>query len=179
MQSSDIKNTLVINLFGGAGIGKSTFAANLFGEMKAKGYNVELAREWVKLWAYEKRKMTYADQAIVFGHQIQEETQFYGKIDVLITDSPLILSGFYEKLNYKKSAMLPVAKSIMKEAELRGIRYWNLLLTRQFEYQTNGRWQSAEQAIEQDKLMEKFLKDNKLAYETANNIEDVMLELLL
>jgi nicotinamide riboside kinase len=174
-----MKKTLVINLFGGAGIGKSTFAANLFGEMKAKGYNVELAREWVKLWAYEKRNLTYADQAIVFGHQIYEETQFYGKIDVLITDSPLILSGFYEKLNYKTNLMLPVAKSIMKEAEVKGTaHYWNLLLKRQFEYQIEGRWQTEDQAKEQDKLMKKFLIDNKLVYETMNSIEEVMIELL-
>lgn len=174
-----MKNTKVINLFGGAGIGKSTFAANLFGEMKAKGYNVELAREWVKLWAYEKRQMTYADQTIVFGHQVQEETQFYGKVDILITDSPLILSGFYEKLNYKTELMLPVAKSIMKEAELKGIYYWNLLLTRLHCYQTEGRWQTEKQAKEQDKLMAKFLKDNKLTYEKMNTIEDVMIELII
>lgn len=174
-----MKQTLVINLFGGAGIGKSTFAANLFGEMKAKGYNVELAREWVKLWAYEKRQMTYADQAIVFGHQIQEETQFYGKVEVLITDSPLILSGFYEKLNYKTNKMSPVAKSIMKEAELGGISYWNLLLTRQHSYQAEGRWQTEEQATQQDKLMEQFLNDNKLVYERMKNVEEVMIELII
>ena len=173
-----MKQTLVINLFGGAGIGKSTFAANLFGEMKAKGYNVELIREWVKLWAYEKREMTLTNQAIVFGHQIEEETQFYGKVDILICDSPLILSGFYERVNHNSNLMLPIAKSIMKDAELKGIRYWNLLLTRQFPYQTEGRWQTEEKAKEQDKLMEKFLKENKLVYEKMNTIEEVMIEML-
>jgi len=175
-----MKQTLVINLFGGAGIGKSTFAANLFGELKAHNRNVELVREWVKLWAYEKRQMTYADQAIVFGHQIQEETQFYGKVDILITDSPLILSGFYEKLNYKTNLMLPVAKSIMKEAEVKGtVSYWNILLQRQYQYQTEGRWQTEEQAKEQDKLMEKFLKENKLTYEKMHTIEELIYEMIL
>ncbi|MGH7974942.1 MAG: AAA family ATPase [bacterium] len=170
--------TTVINLFGGAGIGKSTFAARLFTEMKTHGHNVELAREWVKLWAYEKRKLTYADQAVVFGHQIHEETSFYGKIDCLITDSPLILSGFYEKINYGSNLMLPVAKAVMKEAEGYGVKYWNLVLKRQWSYQAEGRWQTEEQAKIQDKLMVEFLKKNKLEYEVVNNVEDVMLELL-
>lgn len=172
------KKTLVINLFGGPGSGKSTLAANLFGEMKAKGYNVELAREWVKRWAYEGKPMMYKDQVIVFGNQVDEETAMYNKVDILITDSPLILSPFYEQVNYGTNNLLEAAKLIMKNAQLDGVTYWNLLVKRQWPYQTEGRFQTEEQANDVEKEVVKFLKTNKITYETVNNVEDIMLEMI-
>lgn len=43
----------VINLFGGAGIGKSTFAASLFAHMKQLHLNVELVQEYAKHLVYQ------------------------------------------------------------------------------------------------------------------------------
>lgn len=173
-----MKNTLVINLFGGPGSGKSTLAADLFSEMKKHDYQVEMVREWVKLWAWEGREMTYADQIIVFGHQVQEETALYGKVDVIITDSPLIFSGFYEGVNHSMSALTPAAKRIMQLAEMDGIKYWNLLVRRSWPYKIKGRFQTEEQAKIIDKEMVKFLKTNNLPYEVVTTVEEVMLELL-
>ncbi len=146
--------------------------------MKAKGYNVEMAREWVKLWAYEGRSMLYTDQVIVFGNQVREETAFYNKVDILITDSPLILSPFYEKANYGSTTLLPAAKAIMSNAQKYGVTYWNLLLKRQFPYKTEGRFQSESAAKALDTEMIKFLKTNKLPYETVASVEEIMIELI-
>src|ERR1019366_3530915 len=121
-----MKRTLVINLFGSPGSGKSTLAADLFSEMKKHDYQVEMVREWVKLWAWEGRSMSYADQVIVFGNQVHEETSLYGKVDMIITDSPLILSGFYEDANHNSRFLLPAAKAVMEDAEAWGVEYWNL-----------------------------------------------------
>ena len=43
-----MKETLVINLFGGPGCGKSTTMARLFADLKARGYNVEMVSEFAK-----------------------------------------------------------------------------------------------------------------------------------
>jgi len=41
----------VINFYGGAGIGKSTIAADIFSKLKRKGYKTELVGEYAKwLW---------------------------------------------------------------------------------------------------------------------------------
>jgi nicotinamide riboside kinase len=173
-----MKKTLVINLFGAPGSGKSTLAADLFSEMKKHDYEVEMVREWVKLWAWEGRSMTYADQIIVFGNQTYEETSLYGKVDIIITDSPLILSGFYEQVNNGSSYLLPAAKSIMDEAESYGTKYWNLLVKRNWPYQTTGRFEDEKRANDLHDKMVKFLKINKLPYETVTSVEDIMLELM-
>lgn len=173
-----MKPTTVINLFGGPGSGKSTLAADLFSEMKKHDYEVEMIREWVKHWAWEGKEMTYKDQMIVFGHQVLEETALYGKVNVIITDSPLILSSFYEGINYKSHYLVPAAKRIMQLAEMDGVNYWNLLVKRNWPYQTKGRFQTEEQANDLDRKMEHFLKCHKLPFEMITSVEDIMLELL-
>ena len=40
--------TYIINLIGSPGSGKSTLAALLFGEMKKRGYSVDLVTEYAK-----------------------------------------------------------------------------------------------------------------------------------
>jgi nicotinamide riboside kinase len=173
-----MKKTLVINLFGAPGSGKSTLAADLFSEMKKHDYQVEMVREWVKLWAWEGKQIDYADQVIVFGNQVHEETSLYGKADVIITDSPLILSAFYEAVNYKSHHLLAAAENIMRLAKLDNVEYWNLLVKRDWPYQANGRFQTEEEAKVLEKKMVQFLKCCKLPYENAISVENVMLELM-
>ena len=170
-----MKQTLVINLLGGPGSGKSTLAADLFSEMKKHDYQVEMVREWVKLWAWEGKKMNFADQVIVFGNQVHEETSLYGKVDYIITDSPLILSSFYEGINYKSHHLLAAAENIMKVSQ---VKYWNLLVKRNFPYETAGRFQTEAEAKILEKKMVQFLRCCKLPYETVKSVEDIMLELM-
>ena len=46
--------TVVINLFGGPGCGKSTIAAELFAILKKQGYEVELVTEYAKDKVWEE-----------------------------------------------------------------------------------------------------------------------------
>jgi len=172
------KRTLVINLFGGPGSGKSTLAADLFSEMKKHDYQVEMVREWVKLWAWEGKQMVYSDQVMVFGNQVREETSLYNKVDAIITDSPLILSGFYESINYKSHHLVPAAKKIMELAEQNNVEYWNILIKRNFPYEAKGRFQTEAEANILERKMVQFLKCCKLPYETMQSVEEVMLELI-
>src|SRR5512133_3821784 len=87
--------TLVVNLWGGPGTGKSTTAAFLFALLKQKGYNAELVREYVKEWAWEKRQPGPLDQFYFFGKQSRRESLLYGKVDFIVTDCPVMLSAFY------------------------------------------------------------------------------------
>ena len=57
-----MKETLVVNLFGGPGTGKSTMMAGIFAKLKSLGYEcLEFAKELV----WENRLETFSDEAIL------------------------------------------------------------------------------------------------------------------
>lgn len=72
------KMTVVINMFGGSGCGKSTTAALLFARLKLKGAHVELVREYVKYWAWNDRQVKEFDQLYLLGKQSAYHGLFLG-----------------------------------------------------------------------------------------------------
>lgn len=62
-----------INLFGGAGCGKSCLASKLFADLKAKNYKIELVQEWIKPWAYDGRFPKSWDQFYVFAQGLIQD----------------------------------------------------------------------------------------------------------
>lgn len=86
---------IVINLFGAACSGKSTLAAEIFYQLKKAGKNVELALEFVKDSVYDENPYPFQDQIYVFAHQLKKLRQYDGKVDYVVTDSPLLLSHIY------------------------------------------------------------------------------------
>ena len=149
------KKTVVINLYAGAGAGKSTLAAGLFSELKMRGLSVELVREYIKKWAWENRIPGKYDQIYIFGHQAREEGMLYGKLDFLITDSPLMLVPFFEEMLVKKQIIEPAVLNFMNHAKDNGVEYLHFWVPRPAHYETEGRFQSEEEA----KAMDKTLKD--------------------
>lgn len=89
-----------ICLYGAPTSGKSTVAAWLFSQLKQKGFNIELVSEYIKAWAWEKRKPMSFDQAYIFAKQLHAEDVILrqGKHSVhIVTDSPLPLQLVYAK----------------------------------------------------------------------------------
>lgn len=86
---------LVVNLFGAPGAGKSTGAAYIFSRMKLAGINAELVTEFAKDKVWEESKAVFENQAYIFGKQYFRISRVQGKVDVVITDSPILLSPFY------------------------------------------------------------------------------------
>lgn len=86
---------LVVNLFGAPGAGKSTGAAYIFSQLKMAGINAELVTEFAKDKVWEESKAVFQNQAYIFGKQYFRISRLQDKVDVVVTDSPIILSPFY------------------------------------------------------------------------------------
>ena len=144
--SEDKKKTTIVNLFGGAGCGKSTLAAGIFEALKMKHKNVELVTEFIKKWAHEGRFPKWSDQVYILGNQMREESVLYGRADVIITDSPIWLPAFYQQKFNNKNSMEIAIRSLVKEVEEEGMEYVNFWLEKIDEFQTEGRYQTKEEA---------------------------------
>lgn len=92
-----LKQPLLANLFGPPGAGKSTLSAYVFAKLKMMGVNCELVTEFAKDKVWEKNNEALSNQIYIFAKQYYRITRCAGKVDVVITDSPLFLSPFYNK----------------------------------------------------------------------------------
>lgn len=158
--------TTVINLLGGSGLGKSTTAAFVFGELKLLEQNVELVQEYAKEWAWAGRKITPDDQDHICDEQWSRESRLYGKVDYIVTDSPLILGPVYQKFY---SGNDPIAKSIfdrIQTSEQKGIVYMNFLLNRNKKFNPKGRFETEEQAKRVDAFLKDYLIDKLIPFHT-------------
>lgn len=159
-------STTVINLFAGSGSGKSTTAALLFGEMKLLGYNVELVTEYVKTLAWRNIKIDELDQLVFLGKQIEREKNLYGKVDYIITDSPILLCGIYQEY-YSKGKRLSATDACLsylnhvKDAEVKHLNYF---INRGDTFNPKGRYETFEQAKEIDIFVRSFLNKHYVEY---------------
>lgn len=138
---------IVVNLTGAPGSGKSTGAAYVFSQLKMKGINCELVTEYAKDKVWEEDTTALSNQAYVFGHQLFRLTKLEGKVDVVITDSPLLLSIIYNKDTKRLgTAFNEVVKNCFES-----FNNINFFIHRVKPYNPAGRLQTEE---ESDKLSE-------------------------
>ncbi len=156
--------TFVVNVLGGSGIGKSTISAEVFAELKKQGRSTELVREFVKEWAWQGRAVGPFGQGILYGHQMERESSLYGKVEYIITDSPLLLCPIYQ-LHYEghESIKSQVLSDMGKARDL-GVVHVNFLLERHKPFNPKGRYETAEQAVVIDGKVKSFLQHNNLDY---------------
>lgn len=97
MEENIRRQLLLINVCGAPGAGKSTLSAYVFAKLKMMGINCELVTEFAKDKVWEKNNEALSNQIYIFAKQYYRITRCAGKVDVVITDSPLFLSPFYNK----------------------------------------------------------------------------------
>lgn len=159
--------TTVINLLGGPGTGKSTTAAALFAEMKMRGLHVEHVQEYVKIWAWEGRPVDDFDQLYIFAKQARKERQLYGKVDFIVTDSPVFLSGFYEEKYAGNTVVKQCLPEYLRALRANGVSHMNFVLDRKKPYDTRGRYQSEDEAREVDDEIQQWLRVNGYPFEVV------------
>lgn len=173
--------TKVINFYGGPGTGKSTTAALVYAKLKQAGVNCELVREYVKDWAWEKRAIGTFDQLYFLGKQIRRESMLYGKTDVIVTDSPVLLGVYYAQRYSPPPIGHAVRTSTLayyQQAESEGYKHIHVLLKRSKPYKSEGRYQTEEEAKSIDVDVKLLLEETNTSYITSSTDENEITDLL-
>lgn len=158
--------TLVISLFGGPGTGKSTLCANIFAKLKMQHVDVEMAPEYVKEVVWEESFKKIENQLYIFGKQHNRLYRLMNKVEVIITDSPLLNSIVYytgDNPHFKELVLTEYKK-------MNNLSYY---LERSFDYVENGRMQTLEHAKEIDETYKKLLDENDIQYQLIKSPYDV------
>lgn len=157
---------IVVNLFAGPGTGKSTSCAQIFSELKWMGVNCEMAREFAKDKVWEESFKVLDDQIYIFGKQQHRMKVLIGQVDVIITDSPLLLSVIYDKSGNQNFKNL-VLDTYNQFENI------NIFLEREKPYNPKGRVQNEEKAKHLDNQIKDLLTELNISFITmkGNNVE--------
>ena len=163
--------SLVVNLLGGSGLGKSTTAALVFGELKLQDKSAELIQEYAKEWAWAGRRIKPEDQDHILTEQHTRESRVYGKVDFIITDSPLILGPVYEKFYSGSDRSFARVYDLIQSAENSGVRYMNFVLNRNKKFNPQGRFETEDQAKAVDNLLRDYLIEKNIPFHTVQSTD--------
>ena len=88
---------IVINFWGGAGIGKSTLAARTYAWLKQRGCRAEMTGEYAKELVYENSMRVIRDQLYLYAEQEHRlRCLAESGVEVAVSDSPTPLSIVYD-----------------------------------------------------------------------------------
>jgi nicotinamide riboside kinase len=174
--------TTIISLYGGPGTGKSTSSAYLFYKLKSMGLSTELVREYVKNWAWEGRHIEKYDQMYFMGKQIRAESLLFGKVDYVVTDSPVMLGAYYAELYTTPviaAGVLSGVQAFYKQALDDGHKHLHVFLERTKPYVQAGRYETAKQAKDVDSGVKNMLEDLGIGFSAYKTDEYSLSRLLL
>ena len=167
---------IVINLLGGAGSGKSTIALELATSLKKMGVNCEYINEFAKQKVYKKNQMAIDDQLYLLANQEYNMRITRGDVQVLICDSPLYFSPFYNmrllengKETVSQEAIIAVVKDCAKFFD-----NMNYFIWRNHPYVKLGRYQTEEEADKDAHDMHRLLKDMEVDMQELKSTDPCM-----
>lgn len=152
-----MKDTIIVNLFGGPGSGKSTGATWLFSQLKLRGIDCEYVSEFAKDKVWEENSKVFANQFYLSGKQSFKISRCFGKVDIIITDCPIAMGCVY-------STSEKLTEAILEEFGKYGTRNINAFIRRDKEYNPNGRNQSYVEAKGIDDSIQSLLSNNSIPY---------------
>lgn len=165
-----MRKTVIVNLYGAPGAGKSTGSAYIFGQLKMNNISVELVREFVKDKIYEKSEGVFNDQVYILGKQHFRQTNVKGNVDVIITDCPLIIQAYYTdkyKFPYADELRQLVLKLYSLENNI------NYFVNRDKPYNPDGRFQTEADSDSISGNLKEYLDNLGIEHKEINgNITD-------
>jgi adenylylsulfate kinase-like enzyme len=169
------RQTILVNLFAGAGAGKSTCASGVFSLLKHHNVNAELITEYAKDLVWEGRLHLNRNDMEIFSEQLRRQHRLRGKVDVMVTDSPILLSSIYiEPFDELFHA------TVMRE--FKKYNNFNFFIKRVKPYMKIGRAETKNGAKKIDDKVVEFLDREQVIYEkrlgdaeTVNHITGLIL----
>lgn len=170
-----------INLYGGPNCGKSATAMAMSADFKKRGLNIEYVDEFVKKWAYLKRKPRGHNQTFLFAMQQHAEEEYLANgVDLIVTDSPLLLVTAYGRRNKYacNDELTSIALKFAKDyPEI------NIFLDRAgLPYDTNGRYESYEQALEMDRIIKDMFSELQVPFwciSPKDNVAQIVYQVIM
>jgi hypothetical protein len=172
--------TIIVNLFGGPGSGKSTTATGVFSALKQQDISCEYVNEFAKEVVWEDTTQLLNNQIFIFAEQLRRQLRLVGKVDYVITDSPILLSCVYFDYWKTKDKFFT---SVYKEKTLRyfletflQFKNVNWIINRNKPYQQAGRIQTLKEAEKVDADIRHWLDYHMFEYQVTDSqrsIDDV------
>ena len=157
------KTPIVVNMFAGPGAGKSTTAAALFTLLKLhQGIECELVPEYAKDLVWEERAHTFMNQHYIFSKQHHRIWRVSQKVEITITDSPILLSNIY-----RTDMTTDTFKAFVLE-EFNVYDNINFFIERKKRYAEYGRNETEEEARLVDHKIKHYLASNAIHYHNIN-----------
>lgn len=163
-----MKNTLLVNFYGEPGAGKSTGAAYVFSKLKLAEVNCELVTEVAKDLVWEDRSLALGCQAYVFGSQVLRLERLRGKVDVVLTDSPIALGAFYLKPKDEETLGNSFKNVIFNYAERAFPNHLDFFIKRVKPFFSGGRIHGEHESLEISKRVKSMLDERFPNYEEAD-----------
>lgn len=158
-----MNETLIVNFFGPPGAGKSTAAAYIFSNLKMAGINAEIVTEYAKDKVWENNTAVFKNQAYIFGKQSFRISRCYGKVDVILTDSPLPLSILYNDGSILTENFNKTVMDVFNH-----YNNLNFLLKRVKRYNTSGRFQTEAESDALVVPLKNLLRERNISYTEIN-----------
>lgn len=162
---------ICINLFGGPGVGKSTLAAEVFADLKKKRLNCELVTEYAKDLTWQESFKVLKNQIYVWAKQHQRLDRLKGKVEIVVTDSPYLLSVVYDESPNQLFHQL-VFQEFNKNINL------NFYIERTTNFEQTGRNQDLTGAQAIDKKILDVLNSTNTVYWKVRSLDDAKNEII-
>ena len=166
--------SLLINFYGSSGVGKSTLSLELTATLKKLGYNADYVPEYAKELVYQKNYALLSKPFSIFSTQKERiDLLVDNNLDIIITDSPLILSSFYgNKYNYSDELFEHIV--LHEHYKYNNI---NFFVNRTVEFKPEGRLENEEESDINSQNLLAMLQRLNIEYVDINSdtsIQDIV-----
>ena len=133
----------LVNIFGGPGAGKSTFAPGVVHCLKKYGFEAVFITEEAKHWALGGCPIGEGTQLEIMFRQFDAEQRYYSYDCFIVTDSPLENNAYYCYARTGKGDYRNVVSRIREQSGIDQLNFW---LQMPPHYHAAGRYQTEDEA---------------------------------
>lgn len=148
--------------------GKTTSCLEIAEKLKKQGFVTEYVQEYAKELVYDNHLTMldghYEHQFAILNEQMKRINRLYGKVDFIVTDSPILLNNTY--LNEDKNTKVYSAYTDCVNKLYGLYNNFNYFVERDTSaFEKEGRIHNLEQSIAIDNELKNMLHDNQIVFD--------------